>query len=52
MAVAEQPLTDRLTPILGEVARAVTRRGISEGTGGKASLRIEIEEDVRRLIHA
>ena len=52
MAVAEQPLTDRLAPILGEVARAVTRRGIPEGAGGKGLLRIEIEESVRRLIQA
>ena len=52
MAVAEQPLTGRLTPILGEVAKAVARRGMNEATTGKGLLRIEIEDGVRRIIQA
>jgi hypothetical protein len=52
MAVAEQPLAGRLTPILEEVAKAVARRGINEATTGKGLLRIEIEDGVRRIIQA
>ena len=55
MAVAEQPFTTgRLAPILEQVARSVARHGITEGDADKARalLRIEIEEDVRRVIQA
>jgi hypothetical protein len=52
MAVAEQPLTGRLAPIMEQVAREITRHGIKEGTQGKGVLRVEIEEGVRRVIQA
>ncbi|CAN5594212.1 hypothetical protein BH24ACT26_BH24ACT26_11540 [soil metagenome] len=52
MAVAEQPRTDRLSPIIDEVARAVSRHALREGDTEKAkgALRIEIEDNVRRVI--
>jgi hypothetical protein len=52
MAVRET--TDRLTPILDEVARALARNGIKEGSvwGAKAALRVELETHVRRTVQA
>ncbi|HEX2239522.1 MAG TPA: hypothetical protein VHJ82_00035 [Actinomycetota bacterium] len=52
MAVADRAVADRLGPILEEVARAVGNHGISAGnaTGNKAVLRIEMEENVRRVV--
>jgi hypothetical protein len=52
MALRQRPVVDRLTPILDEVARAVGREGISPGdaTGSEAVLRIEREQDVRRVV--
>lgn len=42
--------TDRLAATKEVVARAVAGRGIKKGTGGAASLRIEREESVRRMV--
>lgn len=52
MAVAEQVTRDRLSPIVDAVARAVGRHGIREGRaeGAKAALRIELEQDVSRVV--
>ncbi len=51
MAVAEKR-TDRLAPILDEVARAIGRHGIGSGSvqGAKAALRVTLEENVRRIV--
>ncbi|MFN2525024.1 MAG: hypothetical protein ABR505_01995 [Actinomycetota bacterium] len=51
-AVSDRAVEDRLAPILEEVARAVGNHGISPGTaaGGKAVLRIEMEENVKRVV--
>jgi hypothetical protein len=51
MAVAEKP-TDRLAPIVEEVARAVGRHAIRPGSaeGAKAALRVTLEENVRRIV--
>lgn len=52
MAIVDSAVADRLAPILEEVARAVGNHGISAGeaTGNKAVLRIELEENVRRVV--
>lgn len=53
MAISESSATDRLGSILDTVARALARHGIKEGDiTGKASLRIEREEHVRRNVQA
>jgi hypothetical protein len=46
--------TDRLQPIIEEVARALGRFGIKEGRveGAPAALRVGIEQDVRRVVQA
>jgi hypothetical protein len=44
--------TDRLAPTKELVARAIAGRGLEQGTGGKALLRIEREEGVRRMVQA
>ncbi len=46
--------TDRLAPILEDIARALGRLGIKEGQaeGAKAVLRLELEENVRRVVQA
>jgi len=45
-------LSDGLVPILEEVARAVGRRGLREGSAAesKAGLRIELEQDIKRVV--
>ena len=52
MAVKES--ADVLAPILDEVARAIARHGIKEGSvwGAKAALRVELEKHVRRTVQA
>ena len=52
MATVERTTSDRLTPIKEAVARAVAGRGLKEGSGGGATLRIELEDGVRRSILA
>jgi hypothetical protein len=51
MAIAERA-ADRLAPILDEVALAIGRLGISEGDAksSKALLRVELEEEVKRIV--
>ncbi len=52
MAVGRQEAPDPLEPILDEVARAIGRQGIREGTieGAKAVLRVQLERYVRRVV--
>jgi hypothetical protein len=52
MAVTEDAVTSRLDPILEQVARAIGRRGIKEGAveGAAAALRVQLEEDVKRVV--
>ncbi|MFN2587509.1 MAG: hypothetical protein ABR613_05245 [Actinomycetota bacterium] len=52
MATTARPSTDRLAPAKELVARAVSGRGLKRGSGGKAVLRIEREESVRRIVQA
>ena len=44
--------SDALTPVLDQVARAIARYGIKEGSvwGAKAALRVELEEHVKRTV--
>lgn len=44
--------TDRLSATKEVVARAVAGRGLKQGTGGGATLRIEREDGVRRIVQA
>ncbi|MDQ3951784.1 MAG: hypothetical protein M3279_02295 [Actinomycetota bacterium] len=51
MATVEET-RDRLASTKGAVARAVAGRGLKKGTGGGATLRIELEQGVRRVVQA
>ncbi len=44
--------TDRLAATKEVVARAVSGRGLKKGSGGKATLRVEREASVRRIVQA
>ncbi len=52
MATTEQGVSSRLAPILDEVARQLSRHGVKEGaaSGAEASLRVTIEDNVRRVV--
>lgn len=53
MAISEvRPVDQRLAPILGQVARYIGRFGLKQGdpAGAKAVLRVDVEEDVRRIV--
>ena len=52
MAVAESQASDRLAPIVNEVARAIGRHGIKQGqaTGAKGVLRVTEEDNVKRIV--
>ena len=53
MAVVEQrALAPELRPVLGNVARALGRRGLKEGKaeGAAAALRVTLEENVKRVV--
>lgn len=54
MAIAERTTRDRLAPIVEEVAKAVNRHNVQrgDGRGAKGLLRIQLEEDVRRIVQA
>ncbi|HEX2296061.1 MAG TPA: hypothetical protein VHN37_12205 [Actinomycetota bacterium] len=45
-------VTDRLAQVKELVARAVSGRGLEQGSGGSATLRIEREDSVRRIVQA
>ncbi len=52
MAVATRGATNRLAPILEDLARAISLHGLQEGRaeGAKAVLRVELEHSVRRVV--
>lgn len=52
MATAERSLSSRLSPILDEVARSLSRHGVKEGAvaGSSAALRVTLEDNVRRVV--
>jgi hypothetical protein len=52
MAIAENAVGGRLEPILDQVAREIGRRGVKEGQieGAAAAMRVELEEDVKRVV--
>lgn len=52
MVTTERAHSTRLSPILDEVARQLSRHGVKEGAaaGSRAALRITHEENVRRVI--
>ncbi len=52
MAAVARTTSDRLASTKELVARMVAGRGLKEGTGGKAVLRIEREDGVRRIVQA
>src|SRR5687768_15744030 len=54
MAIARPPVDERLMPILDEVARSIAAHGIEAGEskGAKATLRVELEEHVKRVVQA
>ena len=52
MAVAEDRASDRLAPIVDEVARAIGRHGVRQGdaAGAKGVLRVTEEDNVKRIV--
>lgn len=52
MAIDIHSRTDRLTSILDEVAGAISKNGLRSGKaeGANAALRVELEENVRRIV--
>jgi hypothetical protein len=54
MALTESHLSGRLTPILDEVARQMSRHGVKTGdpSAAPAEMRIVLEENVKRIIQA
>lgn len=53
-ALSIQDPTDRLSPILEEVARGLSKNGVRPGKaqGAAAAVRVELEQNVRRVVQA